>query len=178
MWNPNRFRSCNQCADGKYRLQNWQESLLGCNQEYVYRFRCESADEGKIILATDKEDIYRHSFYANFYIWDFEKETLTPVAEGKQRLATLSPDNNKVAYVQDNNLFYKDLTNNQIIQITNDGEYNKIINGATDWVNEEEFGLARGFYWSPDGNAIAFLRFDETAVKEFTMQYYNNDMYP
>jgi len=137
-----------------------------------------SADESKIILATDKEDIYRHSFYANFYIWDFEKETLTPVAEGKQRLATLSPDNDKVAYVQDNNLFYKDLTNNQIIQITNDGEYNKIINGATDWVNEEEFGLARGFYWSPDGNAIAFLRFDETAVKEFTMQYYNNDMYP
>jgi dipeptidyl-peptidase-4 len=137
-----------------------------------------SADESKIILATNKEDIYRHSFYAEFYIWDFDTESLTPVAEGKQRLATLNPAGDKVAYVQDNNLYYKDLSTGKVTQITKDGKNNKIINGATDWVNEEEFGLDRAFYWSPDGNSIGFLKFNETAVKEFTMQYYNNDMYP
>lgn len=111
-----------------------------------------SADESKILLATNKESIYRHSFYADFYVWDFKTETLTAVADDKQRLATLNPTGDKVAYVQDNNLFYKDLTSGKVTQITNDGENNKIINGATDWVNEEEFGLARAFYWSPDGN--------------------------
>ncbi|MEL6942234.1 MAG: alpha/beta fold hydrolase, partial [Bacteroidota bacterium] len=63
-------------------------------------------------------------------------------------------------------------------QITADGKYNHIINGASDWVYEEEFGLVRAFEWSPDGKKIAFLRFDESEVKEFTMQMYNDDLYP
>ncbi len=138
-----------------------------------------SEKEDKLLLATGTESIYRHSFYAEFYIWDFKSKILTPVASGgKQRLATLNPTGDKVAYLQDNNLFYKDLATGKVTQITNDGENNKVINGATDWVNEEEFSLDRAFYWAPDGNSIAFLRFDEAAVREFSMPYYNNGMYP
>lgn len=138
-----------------------------------------SADESKLLLATASEAIYRHSYFANFYIWDFKSKSLTAVSTtGRQRLATLNPAGDKVAYIQDNNMFFKDLASEKVTQITKDGENNKIINGATDWVNEEEFGIDRAFYWSPDGNSIAFLRFDENAVKEFTMPYYNNGMYP
>jgi dipeptidyl-peptidase-4 len=138
-----------------------------------------SADESMLLLATNSEAIYRHSKRANFYIWDLKSKDLKAVSTtGKQRLATLNSTNDKVAYVQKNNLYYKDLASGKVIQITKDGAENKIINGATDWVNEEEFGLDRGFYWSPNGEHIAFLRFDEDEVKEFTMSYYNNDMYP
>lgn len=138
-----------------------------------------SADESKLLLATASEAIYRHSSFANFYIWDLKSKSLTAVsAEGKQRLAMLNPAGDKVAYVQDNNMYYKDLISGVVTQITKDGAANKIINGATDWVNEEEFGIDRAFYWSPDGNSISFLRFDEAAVKEFSMPYYNNAMYP
>jgi len=137
-----------------------------------------SANEDKLLLATASEAIYRHSSFAKFYIWDLKEKSLTLVATEKQRLATLNPAGDKVAFVQDNNLFFKDLASGKVTQITKDGENNKVINGATDWVNEEEFGLDRGFYWSPDGNSIAFLRFNESEVKEFSMSYYNNEMYP
>ncbi len=54
---------------------------------------------------------------------------------------------------------------------------NAIINGATDWVYEEEFGLSQGYQWSPDGKMLAFYRFDESQVKEFSMDIYGS-LYP
>ena len=138
-----------------------------------------SEDEERIILVTETEPIYRHSTKAFFYIYDRTAETLTPVdPESKQRLATLSPDGQRVAYVLDNDLVVKELASGQITRVTTDGAINRIINGATDWVYEEEFGEDRGFFWSPDGKRIAFYRFDETQVPEFTMTNYRDDLYP
>jgi dipeptidyl-peptidase-4 len=138
-----------------------------------------SPSENKLLLATNEESIYRHSTKANYYVWDFKTKSLKAIAtNGKQRLAAFNADETKVAYVQDNNIFYKDLVSDKTVQVTTDGKDNEIINGATDWVNEEEFSLDRAFFWSPDGKYIAFLRFDERNVREFTMTYYNNDMYP
>ncbi|MEM6965995.1 MAG: DPP IV N-terminal domain-containing protein, partial [Bacteroidota bacterium] len=138
-----------------------------------------SKDESKILIKTETEPIYRRSTRANFYVWDFSNKTLTTVEPmGKQRYATFSDDASKVAFVRGNDLYYKDLISGKTNRITTDGKTNHIINGATDWVYEEEFAIAKGFAWSPDGNKIAFLRFDESAVKEFTMTRYNNDLYP
>jgi len=129
-----------------------------------------SDDETKMLVKTESEAIYRHSTRANFFVWDSDKKQLSTLSKGgKQRYATFNKDANKVAFVRGNNLFYKDLNSGKEIQVTNDGKQNEIINGATDWVYEEEFSIARVFEWSPDGNKIAFLRFDESAVKEFTM---------
>ena len=141
-----------------------------------YRF---SADENKIVLETDREQIYRRSSRANFYVWDRKAEKLTAVSkEGKQRYATLDAKGNKIAFVRNNNLFYKELEGDKEVQVTKDGEHNKIINGATDWVYEEEFAMSSAFEWSPEGTKIAFLRFDESAVKEFTYTSYTNALYP
>ncbi len=137
-----------------------------------------SADETKLLISTETERIYRHSTREKNYIYDLKSKKLTPLSEGeKQRYATFSPTGSKVAFVRNNNIFIKYPDNGKEIQVTNDGEYNKIINGATDWVYEEEFGFDKAFFWSPDGNTIAYYKFDESGVKEFDMQMFKS-LYP
>ena len=137
-----------------------------------------SANEDKMLCATEMESIYRHSFHATYYVYDFNTKTLQPLSEnGKQRLATFSPDATKVAFMRDNNLFIKDLKTGEEKQFTKDGLYNHIINGAPDWVYEEEFSFSQGFYWSPDSKKIAFMKFDESNVREFQMEEFEG-LYP
>lgn len=137
-----------------------------------------SADESKILIATEVEKIYRRSTKANYFIYDFESNMLKELSkEGKQMYADFSPTGSKVAYVQENNLFYKDLEEDETVQITEDGEKNRIINGASDWVYEEELKLSQAFEWSPDGEFIAYYKFDESEVKLWNMKIYNG-LYP
>ena len=137
-----------------------------------------STDENKILLTTNTSPMYRHSFEAGFLVYDLVNKTITPLLDtGKQQLATFSPDGMKVAFVKNNNLFFKDLANDSVFQVTTDGKLNAIINGAPDWVYEEEFGFSQAYCWSPDSRKIAFYRFDESQVKEFDMAVYG-DLYP
>jgi dipeptidyl-peptidase-4 len=132
-----------------------------------------------LLLATDEKALYRRSSDANYAVWDINSKTLVPLYKAaRQRYATFNPQGDKVAWVSDNNLFVKNLANNEVFQITTDGAFNKIINGATDWVYEEEFVLVQGFEWSPDGKKIAFVRFDESAVPEYGMDIFNDKAYP
>jgi dipeptidyl-peptidase-4 len=137
-------------------------------------------DESRLILASEEESIYRHSSRAYFYSCDVGNNNITPVTDfskGKQELASLSPVANKVAFVRANNIFINDLDTKVELQITFDGKWAHIINGALDWVYEEEFSFHRGFYWSPEGDRIAYYRFDETEVPEFNMTMYTG-LYP
>jgi dipeptidyl-peptidase 4 len=136
-----------------------------------------SADENKILFASNTESLYRHSTQANIFVYDVKKKKLTQPFNFKVMNATFSPDGNKLAYVKDNNLFYYDLFLNKEETITTDGKFNNIINGATDWVYEEEFAIWKGFAWSPNSDKIAFYRFDESKVKEFEMAMYGK-LYP
>ena len=136
-----------------------------------------SSDEKLILLTTQIENIYRHSFRAIYYVYDPATKVTTKIADDKIRYASISPDNKYVAYVLDNNLFYSDLKTGKRVQITKDGKKNSIINGAVDWVYEEEFSMSVGFEWSPNSDKIAFYRFDETEVPEFTMPVYGG-LYP
>ncbi len=137
-----------------------------------------SKDESKIILATAVEPIFRRSTLGVFYVYDIKSKTLVKIADQKIQEPTLSPDGTKVAYGLNNNLYIKDFENNQTTQITFDGEKNKIINGITDWVYEEEFSFVRAFEWNADGTYLAFIRFDETEVPEFSMDMYGTALYP
>lgn len=137
-----------------------------------------NADENKILISTDKENLYRHSFVANYYVFDIQSKKLQPISErGKQEHASFSPDGSKVGFVRNNNLFIKDLTTEEEIQLTTDGMFNSIIYGKCDWVYEEEFGFSRAFFWSPDGSKLAYYRFDESKVKEYSITKYGN-LYP
>ena len=136
-----------------------------------------SEDEKKVLLPTETESIYRYSSRSNYYVYDRETKTAQELSEGKQRLAQFSPDASKVAFVKENNIFIKDITNNTELQVTFDGEINKIINGATDWVYEEEFAFDNGMQWNTSGNKIAYYRFNEEKVPEFSMDLFT-DLYP
>ncbi len=130
--------------------------------------------ESKVLIADEVEDIYRRSSRANYYVYDLAKKEVIPVSEsGKQMFATFSPDGSKVAFVKNNNIFIKDLVSLQEKQITSDGKYNHIINGHGDWVYEEEFSFARAFFWSPDNSSIAYCRFDEIEVPEYSMTVFD-----
>lgn len=135
--------------------------------------------ESAMLLTTESESIYRHSFLANYKVFDIASQSVEDLdSQGKQKYATFSPDGSKIAYVRDNNLFVKDLKTKKITQITNDGEINKIINGGSDWVYEEEFVLVRAFEWSPNSEQIAWIRFDESQVPTFHMPMYERELYP
>ncbi len=137
-----------------------------------------SKDESKILFYTNRERIYRRSFTADYYVYDINTKKTSSLSDKKgQRLATFSPDGTKVAFVWENNLYYKDLNTGDELQITTDGEYNKIQNGTPDWVYEEEFSFNQAFEWSPDSKLLAFVRFDESKVKMFTILQYEG-MYP
>lgn len=137
-----------------------------------------SADEKKVLIATELESIYRRSTKAFYYVLDLKSKELQKLSEGdKQMYADFSPSGDMVAFVKNNDLYYKDLSNEKEIKITTDGEYNKIINGASDWVYEEELSLSQAFAWSPDGEKIAFYKFDESEVKQWNMKMYD-DLYP
>jgi dipeptidyl-peptidase 4 len=138
-----------------------------------------SADEKKILLTTQPKPLYRYSFTATYYICDLESKSITPLSEhGDQMMASFSPDGRKVAFVRNNNIYIKNLVDKSEQQITSDGLFNHIINGAADWVYEEEFALKTGFQWSPDSRRIAFYRFDESHVKLFHMPLFQNELYP
>jgi len=137
-----------------------------------------SPDEKKVMIPTATEDIYRHSTKSEYFIYNLAERKLVRLSEGgKQRLADFSPDGSKVAFVRDNNLFIRHLAEGIEVQITKDGLHNHIINGTTDWVYEEEFSFTKGFFWSPDGHKIAYYRFDESGVREFSMTMYGS-LYP
>jgi len=142
-------------------------------KEYTF-----SPDETKLLIPAYTENIYRYSSLSEFYIYDFSKENLKRLSlGGKQRLATFSPDGNKIAFVRDNNLIITDLSENTEVLVTHDGKKGEIINGTTDWVYEEEFAITQGFEWSPDGSKIAYYRFDESKVPEFSMTEWGS-LYP
>lgn len=138
-----------------------------------------SSDESKILISQNDEKIYRHSSKGEYYSYDFTTSSLVRIfPKGKIMYPTFNPSADKVAFVYDNNIYIQDLKTNKVSQVTTDGSNNHIINGASDWVYEEEFGLLRCFEWSPNGDKIAYIKTNETDVREYTMDYYYDEAYP
>jgi dipeptidyl-peptidase-4 len=138
-----------------------------------------SADGNTILLATDDESIYRYTFVAEYFVYNrLTKKIISLSQNGKQQSPIFSPDGKKIAFVRDNNIYVRNLDEQSEKAITTDGEPRKVINGAPDWVYEEEFTLIEAMQWSPDGSKLAYLRFDETQVPEYDMPIYGQNLYP
>lgn len=145
------------------------------NSLFQYSF---SPDESKLLLGTESQSIYRRSVLAVYYVLDIASGELIQVDADKIQEPNFSADGSKIAYGKENNLYIKDLKTKVTTQVTTDGKKNEVINGIADWVYEEEFAIVRMFDWSADGKYLAFIRFDESEVPEFSMDVYGRELYP
>lgn len=142
-------------------------------EEYAF-----SPDENRILFITEKEGVYRHSFKAKYFVFDVQRRTAAPLSEKSyEMVAGFSPDSYSIAFVHENNIYIKNLRFDTEYQVTDDGKFNEIINGMPDWVYEEEFvhpdaELQKAWEWSPDSRYVAFTRFDESEVKQFSFPVY------
>lgn len=179
-----RTKEGNNLVKYSYTDEDFKEDLidnstLKLNDKIVriddYEF---SSDESKVLIASNTESIYRYSSKSDYYVYEVGSKKISKLTEGSQQMyATFSPKANKVAYVKDNNLYYIDLAIGKEIQISSDGKKGEVINGASDWVYEEELTLVKAFMWAPDGSKIAYYKFNESEVKEWSLKYYN-ELYP
>lgn len=133
-------------------------------------------NETKLLLLTESENIYRRSVLHRVYIYDIATKKVTQLHKEKVLHASFSPQSDKVAYVYKNNLYYYDITSNETLPVTEDGDYNSI-NGNCDWVYEEEFEFTKAYEWSESGDFIAYYHFDQTLVPEYNFAMYDQ-LYP
>ncbi len=136
-----------------------------------------SDDESQMLIVSESQSIFRYSSHDKVHVYDMNSKKLTLVSDKLVRSAALSPDGKKVGYVFENNIYFKDLVTGETTQVTSDGVNNKLINGVSDWVYEEEFAIVRAYQWSPDSKQIAFISFDESEVPEFSMDVYGSALY-
>ncbi len=130
-----------------------------------YKF---SPDDSKILIQTQIDPLLNYSTKEFNYVWDINKKVLKTVcADGKQSYVSFSPDSKSVAYVREGNLYIKDFETNAVHAITYDGSLNNNLYGMADGLYENNFGLKQAYQWSPDGESIALLRFNENTVKSF-----------
>ncbi|NDV58940.1 S9 family peptidase [Bacteroides sp. 519] len=133
-----------------------------------------SPDEKNILIRTETSAKYRHSYTAVHYIYNIKNNKVEALSDGgPQEVPVFSPDGTMIAFVRDNNIFLvKLLYGNSESQVTEDGKFNEIINGAPDWVYEEEFSFNRALEFSEDSQMLAYIRFDESAVPQFSLELY------
>ena len=134
----------------------------------------------RILIVRERESIYRRSFKAEVFDYDVRRNMVKPLTESgdKVMIPTFSPDGRMCAFVRDNNIWIKKFDFDTEIQVTKDGAPNQIINGATDWVYEEEFSVTNLMAWSADSEYLAYVRFDESEVPEYSMQIYGEGLFP
>ena len=155
-----------------------------------------SADGRRLLIFTNTRKVWRQNTRGDYWVLDVSAGSATPkklggpAPEASLMFARFSPDATRVAYVRQNNLYVERLDTGAITQLTKDGTLppggaawapataGTIVNGTSDWVNEEELDIRDGFRWSPDGRRIAYWQFDTSGVDNFTLIDNTAALYP
>ena len=173
----------------KYSFTNGKKELvIFDSQKFKLKNRISSYkfshQENYLIIETDREGIYRYSYRSKCLLYDIQNDKIYDVFDEKIQNLSFSPDEKFVSFTFENNIYINEIQNilkgeiNSFKKITSDGKNNSIINGSSDWVYEEEFGLVQAYQWSPDGKKIAYLKFDEENVNTFSMDIFKGQLYP
>ncbi|NDP21017.1 MAG: S9 family peptidase [Paludibacter sp.] len=135
-----------------------------------------SPNETKLLVYTNVKKRYRRTFTADYYVYDIKRNEIQTLSDnGAQEVPLFSPDSRYIAFARENNIFLKKLDFNTESPITKDGLKGSIINGTPDWLYEEEFIVTRYFEWSPDSKMLAFVKFNESEVPQFSFQLYKDN---
>lgn len=157
-----------EAVDVVFDVNTARECDLESIDGYVF-----SPDGRRILIQTETKPIYRRSFTAVYYLFNIENNKMQPLTEGAVRIPTFSPDGNQLAFVRDNDIYLiKFLYGYAESRVTKDGELNRVINGAPDWVYEEEFSFNSALEFSPDSKMIAYVKWEEGDVPAFTFPLY------
>ena len=173
----------------KYSFTNGKKELVVFDsQKFKLKNRIRSYkfshQENYLIIETDRESIYRYSYKSKCLLYDIQNDKIYDVFDEKIQNLSFSPDEKFVSFTFENNIYINEIQNilngkiRSFKKITSDGKNNSIINGSSDWVYEEEFGLVQAYQWSPDGKKIAYLKFDEENVNTFSMDIFKGQLYP
>ena len=148
--------------DAKVLTTAQMDSVFGAKGDEAigrYKLECEN-----------KQQLFRHSFLADYYLVDTQKNTRTRLSDQPVRDAIISPNGKYVVYAKaDNNLYIYKIDFKTEVPVTTDTN-TEIFNGIADWLYEEEFGITRLFAFSPDSKMVAFVRLNETQVPSFEWQ--------
>ncbi len=190
------YAALTSCADGEHYVQLKDEKYV---LKYSYKtgkvvdtlFNAEttklhevetiegfemSPAENRMLVYNNSTQIYRHSFTADYYVYDIARNELEPLSDEMPVMVPhFSPNGRYIAFSRSNNLFVYKVDFKTEVAVTTDGEVGKVINGTPDWLYEEEFATNRLFTWSPDSKLLAFVRFDESEVREFSFQQFLHD---
>ena len=133
-----------------------------------------SPDDRYLLIATNSQRIYRHSFTADYFIYDTQNRQARPLSQnGAQQVPVWAPDSKRIAFVRENNIFVVEISDQlSETQVTRDGRFNEVINGIPDWVNEEEFGFSTALAFTADSQHLAWIRYDESGVKTYALQLF------
>ena len=173
----------------KYSFTNGKKELvIFDSQKFKLKDRIRSYkfshQENYLIIEIDRESIYRYSYKSKCLLYDIQNDKIYDVFDEKIQNLSFSPDEKFVSFTFENNIYINEIQNiikgkiKSFKKITSDGKNNSIINGSSDWVYEEEFGLVQAYQWSPDGKKIAYLKFDEENVNTFSMDIFKGQLYP
>ena len=164
-----------QLIDTLFSVQKARECEFKTFDDYILEPK-----GNHILIITDQESVYRRSTKGNAFHYDVRRNRVEPLSStsGKVMIPTFSPDGRMVAFVRDGNIFIKKFEYDTEVQVTSDAVRNKVMNGTTDWVYEEEHEATRLMTWSEDNNYLAFVRTDESGVDEYSMPIYGTTQYP
>ncbi|MCD6394058.1 MAG: S9 family peptidase [Planctomycetes bacterium] len=140
-----------------------------------------SPDGKKLLVFTNTKRVWRENTRGDYWVLDLDSGDLKKLGgdaeESTLMFAKFAPTGDRVAYVCKRNIYVQDLESMRTKKLTTDGS-DRIVNGTSDWVYEEEFRLRDGFRWSPDGRFIAYWQFDTAGVEEFVLINYTDSLYP
>lgn len=139
-----------------------------------------SSDKKLLMIFTNTVRVWRYNTKGDYWVLNLETEEFRKLG-GDAKTSTLmfakfSPDNKKVAYVREHNIYVENLTDGKITQLTFDGS-ETTINGTFDWVYEEEFDCRDGFRWSPDSKKISYWQLDASGIGVFYMINTTDSLY-
>ena len=140
-----------------------------------------SADGKLALIYTNAQKVWRYPTRGDYWLLNLATGDLKQMGKGRPtatlQFAKFSPDNKKVAYVSERNIYSEDLVTGIIKKLTSDNGTKKLINGTFDWVYEEEFSCRDGFRWSPDSKTIAYWQIDANKIRDYYMLNTTDSVY-